>query len=226
MREENLFNKQVKIVDHPLAKEILTMLRDENTDQINFRKGLVRLGRLIAYRITEDFDIVKTKVRTPLGIEAEGIKIPDMNNIVIIHVLRASMPLVEGMIKVFPMARQGVVSARRVEEKGMSKEKTFEIEVRYVKIPRIRPEDNLIIADPMFATGSTAMAVTEKVLSRGEKPKRLILATVISTRLGIERFLSKYSEALVYTVSIDPELNEKGYIVPGLGDAGDRAFGE
>ncbi|NAY89425.1 MAG: uracil phosphoribosyltransferase [Desulfurococcales archaeon] len=219
-------DKRVKFVTHPLAKAILTNLRDRNTKQIEFRRGLVRLGIFLAYKIVEDFPVETTSVETPLGVKAIGVRIPDMDKVVIVQVLRASMPLVEGMIKIIPGARQGVVSARRVEELGMSADKWFNIEIKYVKFPKINSDDNLIIADPMFATGSTAISVMSELLKRGAKPKRVILANVISTELAIKRFLEAYPEASVYTIDVDPELNDRGYIVPGLGDAGDRAFGE
>lgn len=220
------YRDNVRIVSHPLAQAILTDLRDVNTGQIEFRKGMVKLGRLIALRIVEDFETKPKKVVTPLGVEHEGIKIEGMNDIVIIQVLRASMPLVEGLIKILPSARMGVMSARRVEEKGMSDGKEFEIEVKYVKIPKIRESDNIIIADPMFATGSTMLAVLGYLHRANLRVRRKILATVISTPIAIERVLSKYPDLLIYTVAIDPYINEKGYIVPGLGDAGDRSFGE
>jgi uracil phosphoribosyltransferase len=220
------YRKNVRIVSHPLAQAILTTLRDRNTGQIEFRKGMVKLGRLIALRIVEDFETKPRKVVTPLGVEHEGIEIEGINDVVIIQVLRASMPLVEGLIKILPSARMGVISARRVEEKGMSQEKEFDIEVKYVKIPKITEKDNLIIADPMFATGSTILAVLHHLEKVDFRARRKILATVISTPIAIERVLSRYPDLLIYTVAIDPYLNEKGYIVPGLGDAGDRSFGE
>jgi len=217
-------------LDHPLAKAILTVLRDKRTGQIEFRKSLVRLGRIIGLEIVKFLDVEKAKVETPLNVVAEGITIPDMNNTVIISVLRAAMPLVEGLIKIFPNARQGVISARRVEEKGMRPDYSFEIEVTYHKIPEIKETDIVIIADPMFATGSTIIATLEHVLKRGT-PKKIFVATVISTNIAIER-LRKFllsrgllDRAKIITVAIDPMLNEHGYIVPGLGDAGDRAFG-
>jgi len=220
----------IVVVDHPLAKAILTMLRDRRTDQISFRKGLVRLGRIIGMEMTKYLDIEKVYVETPLGVMAEGIRIPDMDRVVIINILRAAMPMVEGLIKIFPSARQGIVSARRVEEKGMSPGFEFEVEVHYMKIPRIGGDDTVIVVDPMFATGSTMVSVVDRVV-RDVIPKRLFFATAISTNIAIER-LRRYlsSRALVgrsklFTVAIDPEVNSKGYIVPGLGDAGDRAFG-
>jgi len=218
-------SSRVKILDHPLAQSILTELRDKSTGQIEFRKGLVRLGRLMAFRIVEDFDTETVYVETPLNVKARGIRIPDLDKIIIIQILRAAMPFVEGMLKIFPAAKMGVISARRVEEKGMKPNKTFDVEVKYVKLPRIEEDNIAIIADPMFATGSTALKALDIVKNHGT-PKKLIVATVISTPLAIKRVLDYDEKLMVYTVAIDNELNEKGYIVPGLGDAGDRAFGE
>jgi uracil phosphoribosyltransferase len=220
----------VVVIDHPFAKAILTMLRDKRTDQISFRKGLVRLGRIMGIEMIKYLDVEKAYVETPLGVVAEGVRIPDMDYIAIISILRAAMPMVEGLIKIFPSARQGIVSARRVEEKGMSPGYEFEVEIHYTKIPKIYERDTVIVVDPMFATGSTMVAVADRVI-RESKPKRLFFATVISTPIAIER-LRKYldskgliSRSKLFTIAIDPEVNEKGYIVPGLGDAGDRAFG-
>ena len=215
---------RVVVIDHPLAQAILTTLRDRNTRQIEFRKGLVRLGRLIAYEIVKSLDVEPVEVETPLGVKARGIRIKDLDHVVIVQVLRAAMPLVEGLVKIFANARMGVVSARRVEESHRPGSLDFEIEVSYVKVPRISNDDILIIADPMLATGSTITTVLKHVLKYGN-PKRIIIVSVIATNYGIKRVLKEYPSAEIYTVAIDPEINENGYIVPGLGDAGDRAFG-
>ncbi|MFP3160759.1 MAG: uracil phosphoribosyltransferase [Vulcanisaeta sp.] len=215
---------RVVVIDHPLAQAILTTLRDKNTKQIEFRKGLVRLGRLMGYEIVKSMDIETVEVETPLGVKAKGVRIKDLDHVVIIQVLRAAMPLVEGLVKIFANARMGVVSARRVEESHKPGSLDFDIEVTYVKVPRIFGDDVLIIADPMLATGSTIVTVLRHVLKYGN-PKRTIVVSVIATRYGIERVFKEYPFAEIYTVSIDPELNERGYIIPGLGDAGDRAFG-
>jgi uracil phosphoribosyltransferase len=212
------------VIDHPLAQAILTTLRDRNTRQIEFRKGLVRLGRLIAYEIVKSLDVEPVEVETPLGVKARGVRIKDLDHVVIVQVLRAAMPLVEGLVKIFANARMGVVSARRVEESHRPGSLNFEVEVSYVKVPKISNDDILIIADPMLATGSTITTVLKHVLKYGN-PKRIIIVSVIATNYGIERVLKEYPSAEIYTVAIDPEINENGYIVPGLGDAGDRAFG-
>ncbi len=138
------------------------------------------------------------------------------------------MPMTEGLVKVFPAARQGVISARRVEEKGMTPDKRFEIEINYVKLPRIRSDDTVIVVDPMVATGSTMEAVLRVLVSHG-RARRYIIAAVITTPLAVERLRRLADELSIdikmYVASVDPELNEHGFIVPGLGDAGDRAFG-
>ncbi|BDB97128.1 uracil phosphoribosyltransferase [Saccharolobus caldissimus] len=212
------------VIDKPITLHILTQLRDKNTDQINFRKNLVRLGRILGYEIanTLDYDIVE--IETPLGYKTKGINISDLNNIVIINILRASIPLVEGLLKAFPAARQGVIAASRVEINGKEAPKEMDVTIYYKKIPTIRPKiDNVIIADPMIATASTMLKVLDEIVNKD--PKRIYIVSVISSEYGVTRILSKYPSVYFFTVTIDPELNNKGYILPGLGDAGDRAFG-
>lgn len=216
---------KIKVIDHPYAQAVLTKLRDKRTGQIDFRKGLVRLGRIIGLEIVRELPVRKIKVETPLG-TAEGVEIPSMENVIIITILRAAMPLTEGLIKIFPSAKQGVASARRVEELGMKPGYEFEIELTYIRIPKINAEDIVIITDPMLATGSTMVTVLKEVLKRGQA-KKYIIASVIATPIGISKIFNTFKnvDITIYTVAIDGKINEKGYIVPGLGDAGDRAFG-
>ena len=142
----------------------------------------------------------------------------------IINILRAAFPFVEGLLKAFPHAKQGVISARRKEEKGM-KNDSFDIEINYVKFPKITNEDVVIIADPMLATGSTLLGVMKCITEKNLKPKKLILLSVVSAKTGIDRIKKAYPNITIVTISIDSTLNSDGYIIPGLGDAGDRAFG-
>jgi uracil phosphoribosyltransferase len=211
------------LVNHPYAQMVLTKIRDRTTGQIEFRKGLVKLGRLLGFEIAKTFTVSKCVVTTPLNVEAEGVDIPDIDNVVLVTVLRAAMPLTEGLLKVFPNARQGVVSARRMEEtyKGGLE---FDVEFTYVRIPMIKGTEIVIVADPMLATGSTMLKVVGEIYKLGT-PKRLIFATVISTEQAIKRVLKEYPDVEIFTVAVDKKLDERGYIVPGLGDAGDRAFG-
>src|SRR5579875_2575121 len=216
------FEGKVHVIEHPLAQAILTQLRDKKTDQITFRKGVVKAGRLMGYEIIRTMPVRKTKVTTPLNEQADGIVIPDLENIVIVNVLRAAMPLVEGLLKAFPLARQGVMAIQRTEDRpGVENIRA----VRYFsKLPKIMPDDTAIIADPMLATGSTILE-TLKETDKAGKPKRTLIASVISCDYGIERILSSNKEVALYTLAVDHELNERAYIVPGLGDAGDRSFG-
>ncbi|AFK22802.1 uracil phosphoribosyltransferase [Pyrococcus sp. ST04] len=218
MIEDKRWENVYSFEDSPFIMEILTQLRDKNTDSIAFRKGLVKLGRYMAYEITKTMDVETIKVETPLE-ETEGIIIKDRRNVVIITVLRAAIPLMEGLIKVFEHARVGIVSAVR------GKAPKFEIEMDYVKIPQIKPEDTVIVADPMIATGSTLTRVLEEVKKYGE-PKRTIIVGVLAAPEGITKIKSKFPEVEIFVAKIDRELDDKGYILPGLGDAGDRAFGE
>ncbi len=218
---------KVKVIDHPYAQAILTVLRDRRTSQIEFRKGLVRLGRVLGLEMVKELEVEECEVETPLGVKTRGIRVKDLDQVVIITVLRAAWPLTEGLVKIFFNAKQGVIVAKRVEEKGM-RNYEFEVDVAYVKIPTITPESIVILSDVMVATGSTADRALREIITHG-RAKKYLLASIIITPIALTR-LSKASEELginltVYSVAVDPEVNNRGYIVPGLGDAGDRAFG-
>jgi uracil phosphoribosyltransferase len=208
---------RVTVVDHPMVTEQLTLARDKHTNQVAFRKAIYRLGRFMAYEFLKTMETQVMEVETPIG-KAPGGRVKGNDKIVIILVLRASIPFVEGMYKNFPMARTGVISAWR------GKPPDFPIEVNYAKIPKIRSDDVVIIADPMLATGHTLLEVARRVVKEG-RPKRLAFFSVISTIQGMEYVAKVFPRAEFYTCAIDPTLDEHGYIVPGLGDAGDRSFG-
>jgi uracil phosphoribosyltransferase len=146
-----------------------------------------------------------------------------MDDVVIVNVLRAATPFVEGLLKAFPRARQGVISASRDEAGGMDAAGEFDISVDYVKLPEITPEDTVIVADPMLATGSTMSTVLEYVSQQGD-PERLLVLSAVSAPEGLVRLDEQFPDIDVLTVAIDDHLDDDGYIVPGLGDAGDRAF--
>jgi uracil phosphoribosyltransferase len=200
-----------------MVMEQLTLARDRRTNQVAFRKAIYRLGRFMAYEFLRTMETSRGDVATPLG-KAPGGKVKGNDKVVIILVLRAAIPFVEGMYKNLPMARTGVISAWR------GKAPKFPIEVSYVKIPTIRRDDVVIIADPMLATGHTLLEVARRVSKEG-RPKRLVFFSVISTMTGIRHVARFFPHAEFYTCAIDPGLDEHGFIVPGLGDAGDRSFG-
>lgn len=199
---------------------LLTKLRDRKTNFIEFRKIVREIGIFMAYEIANRLDYKTIDVETPLGL-AKGATRKD--EIVLVIVLRAALPLVNGMMEVFRDAYLGVIAAKRVENNENHASLDFGVEVSYFKLPKI---DNrvVIIADPMLATGSTMNIILRKIKEIG-KPKKIVLATIISSKPGIERIQKLHPDVDVYTLAIDEKLNDRGYIVPGLGDAGDRAFG-
>jgi uracil phosphoribosyltransferase len=213
------------LITHALAKDTLSRLRDVETAQVAFRKGLVKLGRICGYEIIDGaMETEYVTLRTPLQ-ETTGERVKGLDDVVIINVLRAATPFVEGLLKAFPRAKQGVISAGRDEEAGMDEEGQFPITVDYVKLPEIREKDTVIVADPMLATGSTMCAVLDHVLASAEEPPTdLFVLSAVSAPDGLLHVGEEYPRADLLTVAIDDHLDDDGYIVPGLGDAGDRAF--
>ena len=211
------------LITHALAKDTLSKLRDTRTEQVAFRKGLVKLGRICGYEIIDGaMDTEYVSITTPLA-ETTGERVKGLENVVIVNVLRAATPFVEGLLKAFPRAKQGVISAGRNEEAGMI-EGEFPIDIDYVKLPEITPRDTVIVADPMLATGSTMCAVLERVLEGQPNPENLFVLSAVSAPPGLLNVAEAAPEADLLTVAIDDRLNDDGFIVPGLGDAGDRAF--
>jgi len=215
--------EHVYVIGHPLAQALLTKLRDKGTSQAGFRHTLSQLGMLLGYEIVGRMAVEGIAVETPAG-PAKGIIIPEHGDVLVVSVLRAAIPFAEGMLEVFPDARQGVVSAKRVQmDDAESTGYNFDVRVDYSVVPDIKPGTVLIIADPMLATGSTILKALGEALKKG-KPKRVIIATVICHSMGIGRVLKALPEAEIFTVAIDPTLDRSGNILPGLGDAGERAF--
>lgn len=216
---------QAYLVTHALAKDTLSRIRDVNTEQVGFRKGLVKLGRICGYEIIDG--VMETEyvpVQTPLE-ETTGERVKGLDDVVIINVLRAATPFVEGLLKAFPRAKQGVISAGRDEEAGMDESGSFPISIDYQKLPEIRSKDTVVVADPMLATGSTMCTVLDHILEDAEEdPDNLFVLSAVSAPAGLIRVSEEFPEADLLTVAIDDYLNDEGFIVPGLGDAGDRAF--
>jgi len=211
------------LITHALAKDTLSRLRDVETEQVAFRKGLVKLGRICGYEIIDGaMGTEYVPVETPLE-ETTGERVKGLDDVVIINVLRAATPFVEGLLKAFPRAKQGVISAGRDEAAGMT-DGEFPITIDYVKLPEIRPDDTVIVADPMLATGSTMCAVLDHVLDEAGEFEDLFVLSAVSAPEGLVRVSESVPAADLLTVAIDDRLDDDGFIVPGLGDAGDRAF--
>ena len=218
----------VIVPSNPLLETLLLRLRDRSTPLPEFRKLVEEIGQFLAYEMSKELPQIQKCVETPLG-KACGRHL-ETNNVVLVAVLRAGLPLAWGMLKVWSGARVGFVAARRVEEsmKHVGGKLAFDVEIGYVKLPEIRADnDVVVIVDPMLATGSTLCRVLNIVYRY--KPAKVVVTSLIAAREGIER-LRECGEEVdasvhLYVAAIDERLNDKGFIVPGLGDAGDRAFG-
>ncbi|MCE4611916.1 MAG: uracil phosphoribosyltransferase [Desulfurococcales archaeon] len=200
----------------PLARYILRRLRDKSTGYVEFRSSLRAAGLLLGAYISRELEWRDVEVTTPL--EAKAVELEPGEDLHVVGVLGASIPLVEGIVEALPFARIGLIAARRVEEG-----ENVRVEVYYVRLPE-KLDGLTVIADPMLATGGTAVASVDIAKARGAR--KVIVASVIAARQGLERLWAVHPDVPVYTLAVDPELNKKFFIVPGLGDAGDRALGD
>jgi uracil phosphoribosyltransferase len=207
----------VKHVKHLLVQDQLTRIRRSGISSTDFRAGMIEIGRLMSYVFADTLEKENLTVKTPLGI-SKGIKIKDKKDIVVINVLRAAIPLVDGILRVFTESKCGVVGAWREDIPP------FKVNLNYSRIPHVENKI-VIIADPMLATGNTLIAILNEIKNRGT-PKRIVLFNVIASEEGIEKVSRHHNDLEIYTCAIDNEVNSDGYIVPGLGDAGDISFGK
>ncbi len=199
-------------LNHPLKEHYLTILRDKNTNFDTFRISASKLSYLLAVESTKHLSLKVKEVETPL-IKTEGSEIE--NNSVAISVLRAGLGLVDGVKELIPNVSFGYIGVQRNEE-------TAEPENYYEKLPDLK-DKNVFILEPMLATGGSLSFAIETV--KKYKPKNIHALTVISAPEGIELIKKNHSDITLITASIDEKLNENWYIVPGLGDMGDRLFG-
>lgn len=202
-----------------LVTQWMSEIRDVNiqSDRMRFRRNMERVGEVIAYEISKTLPFSKRKVTTPLGeIECTGF---ENHQPVLATILRAGVPLHQGMLNYFDQADCAFVAAYRKHHKDGS----FEIEQHYVTCPDLTNRV-LMIADPMLATGASLVQAMEELVSYGT-PSKIIIICAIASTVGIENITRKYPNLDIWTAAIDDEITAKGYIVPGLGDAGDLAFG-
>ncbi len=202
-----------------IAAKFLAELRDVNTqkDQMRFRRNIERLGEIMAYELSKELSYKKIIVTSPLG-NSETVE-PD-ESIVICSILRAGLPLHTGLLSYFDTAENTFISAYRHH----TSEKEFEIKVEYLASPSLEGK-TLILADPMLATGGSMVTVYEALKPMGN-PAKIHLVSVIGARPGVEFVSRNFPEGShLWIAAIDEHLNDHGYIIPGLGDAGDLSFG-
>ena len=204
----------VHVFDHPLVQHKLTLLRKKETSTTSFRRLLNEIGSLMAYEVTRTMPMHEVMIETPL--ETMRSKLIDGKKLVFVPILRAGMGLLDGFLTVVPGARVGHIGLYRDP-------KTLVAVEYYFKMPGGLTERDAVVLDPMLATGNSAIAAVERL--KEARPRSIRFVCLVSCPEGIRNFQSAHPDVPVYTASIDRELNDHGYIMPGLGDAGDRIFG-
>lgn len=206
--------RRVHVIDHPLVQHKLTMLRDEKTGPKDFRDLTEELSMLMAYEVTRDMATEQVPVKTPvantLGTVIAGKKMA------VIPILRAGLGMVPGILRLAPAAKVGHIGVYRDPE-------TLAPVEYYCKLPVDIDERDIIIVDPMLATGGSAVAAIDFIKQRGASSLKFM--AIVSAPEGIERVHGEHPDVPIYVASVDEKLNENAYIVPGLGDAGDRLYG-
>jgi uracil phosphoribosyltransferase len=204
----------IHVSSHPLVQHKLTKMRDKETSSANFRRLLREIGLLLGYDATRDLPLMTTHIETPI----EGMEAPllDGKKLVIVPILRAGLGLAEGVLDLVPLARMGHVGLYRDP-------RTLQAVEYYFKIPGDIGDRDVIVCDPMLATAHSAIAAVDRLKETGAK--RIKVICILAAEPGARAFAEVHPDVPVFTAAVDAKLNDHGYIVPGLGDAGDRLFG-
>ncbi len=204
----------VTVVDHPLVQHKLTLMRDKNRSTKGFRQLLHEIGILLCYEVTRDLELTTISVETPL----ETMQAPILagKKLTFAPILRAGVGFLDGMLELVPSARVAHIGLYRDPD-------TLEAVEYYFKAPSDVAERQIIVMDPMLATANSAVAAIDRLKERGARDLRFVC--LLAAPEGIERFIGAHPDVPIWTAAIDSHLNDHGYIVPGLGDAGDRMFG-
>lgn len=216
MNAQQLMTKygNVKIFDHPLIKHKVAILRDEAIGMKQFRELVEEITTLMTYESFKDAPTVEVMVKTPLETTPQT-KIAE-KSIVIVPILRAGLGMVNGVHTLFPTAKVGHIGMFRDED-------TLQPQEYYCKLPEGIEDKMVVLLDPMLATGGSAVAAIEALKKRGVK--RIKMMNIIAAPIGVQTVASAHPDVDIYISTLDRELNENGYILPGLGDAGDRLYG-
>lgn len=204
----------VTVISHPLVQHKLTIMRKKETSTAGFRRLLREISTLLCYEVTRDLELTMERIETPLAVIDAPVL--EGKKLVFASILRAGNGLLEGMLDLVPSARVAHIGVYRDHE-------TLEAIEYYFKAPEDVGNRLVIVVDPMLATGNSSIASIEKLKERGARNIRFLC--LLAAPEGIRNFQSAHPDVPIYTAAIDSHLNEKGYIVPGLGDAGDRMYG-
>ncbi|TGE33946.1 uracil phosphoribosyltransferase [Desulfosporosinus sp. Sb-LF] len=205
---------KLQVLDHPLIQHKLSLIRDEETGSKEFRELVEEVAMLMAYEVTRDFPLQEIEVKTPVALAKS--KVLSGRKVGLVPILRAGLGMVDGMLRLIPAAKVGHVGLYRDPETLMPVE-------YYCKLPSDIVERDLIVIDPMLATGGSASAAITFLKERGAKNIKLMC--LIAAPEGIKAVQNAHTDVDIFVAAVDERLNEHGYIVPGLGDAGDRLFG-
>jgi uracil phosphoribosyltransferase len=213
-RKETMTTPNVTVIDHPLLQHKLSLLRQKERSTNSFRALIAEISMLLAYEVTRDLPLIYEEIETPLA----RMRAPllEGKKIVLLNILRAGSGMVEGMLRILPSARVGHIGLYRDPE-------TLGAIEYYFKLPGEMADRDVILVDPMLATGNSAIAAVERV--KTASPRSLKFVCILAAPEGLSNFHESHPDVHVYTAAIDQRLDDHGYILPGLGDAGDRLFG-
>ena len=206
---------KVNVIDHPLIQHKLTMMRKKTTGTKDFRELLEEISMLMTYEITRDFPLKDVEIETPVS-KCIGKELADTRKVCVVPILRAGLGLQSGVVNMIPAAKIGHIGLYRDPE-------TLKPVEYYCKMPSDIADRTMLVVDPMLATGGSAAAAITMLKEKGAK--KLILMCLVAAPEGVKLINDEHPDVPVYVASVDEKLNEHGYIVPGLGDAGDRIFG-
>ena len=207
-------SRAVHVIDHPLVQHKLTLMCRKDTSTKNFRELVQELSALLAYELTREMPMQDIEIQTPL--EKMTARVIDGKKIVLASILRAGNGFLDGMLQVIPGARVGHIGLYRDPA-------TLQAVEYYFKMPQDMHERDVIVLDPMLATGNSAVAAVDRLKKTG--PRSIRFVCLVTCPQGLKTFHDAHPDVPVYTPAVDRALNDHGYIVPGLGDAGDRIFG-
>jgi uracil phosphoribosyltransferase len=205
--------KNVTVITHPLVQHNLARLRDQRTEPQEFRRLLGEIAALMTYEATRSFGVKKISVRTPL---AATIGQQLEREVVLVPVLRAGLGMLDSILQLIPHARVGFIGLKREET-------TLRAMFYHKSLPKNLGRFEILLIDPMLATGGSTVAALDLLLEQGAKHIRVV--NLVAAPEGIRTVQASHPRIPIFTASVDTKLNEKGYIIPGLGDAGDRLFG-
>jgi uracil phosphoribosyltransferase len=205
---------EVVVVNHPLVQHKLTLIRRKETGTGQFRVLVREISMLLAYEVTRDMPLKRVRIETPItSMDAPFL---DGKKIALVSILRAGNAILEGMLELIPSARVGHIGLYR-------EPKTLQAVEYYLKLPEDLPNRDVLLVDPMLATGNSASAAASRLKDAGARSIKYVC--LLAAPEGIAKMRERHPDIPIYTASIDERLDEHGYIVPGLGDAGDRVFG-